>query len=92
MSLIKISAVFFLLFFADSRWLLKHKFNLANVYGSKTKSKITTFSTEAQRIEDYYSRLRPDIIERIYKLYENDMLLFGYTFVTSRIDAGGFFN
>ena len=47
-------------------------------------------SNDTQRIKDYFARLRPDIVKKIYEIYEKDMLLFGYTFNVLTLEAGGF--
>ena len=46
--------------------------------------------TDAQLIRDYYSRLKPEIIKKIYHIYETDMHLFGYSFNLTTLEAGGF--
>jgi len=45
---------------------------------------------DAALIKDYYSRLKPETVEKIYYLYERDMKLFGYTFNLKTLEAGGF--
>jgi len=45
---------------------------------------------DAALIKDYYARLKPETVEKIYHLYERDMKLFGYTFNPETLEAGGF--
>jgi len=79
----------YFIIFADSCWLFKHKFNLTNHapinwLNQQQKKKLS----EAALIKEYYARLKPEVVEKIYKLYEKDMKLFGYTFNTTTLEAG----
>jgi len=59
---------------------------------SRFNAKRNESVTDAALIKDYYARLKPQTVEKIYHLYERDMKLFGYTFNPKTLEAGGFEN
>ena len=59
---------------------------------TKRNVKKKDYANDAELIKDYFSKLSPKTVEKIYRIYENDMNLFGYSFNLNTLESGGFEN
>ena len=76
----------------DSRWIFQNRFKLFNASLNRGNHKNDENTNDAALIKQYYSILSPDIVEKIYHVYEKDLNLFGYSFNPKTLESGGFEN
>lgn len=76
----------------DEPWLLK-RLNITDItlgrMGVPPGGSIVNASP-SDNIKKYISRLHPDVIQKLYKIYEYDFRIFGYTFDLETLESGGF--
>lgn len=77
---------------ADEPWLLR-RLNLTDVSigrkGIPPGGSVVNNNVKAN-IKKFMSALQPEVIEKLYKIYEKDFQYFGYTFNKTTLEAGGF--
>ena len=82
--------------FVDIRWLIKKQFEgiTYTLRMLNARNKTVTRDREMNEkytkhtIKEYFSKLKPETVKKIYEIYAKDMVLFGYTFNFTSLKAG----
>ena len=69
---------------------MEKKFNKDIEKDIRRQNTIEHKSTQ-EIVKEYYSKLKSSTVKKILELYEVDMLMFGYTFNLTTLEAGGLY-